>query len=193
MRKSESASVMMYMLGMDFLLTAISTIRLPKKAVRSMSKMNNDSTTTIPVLRELNCLASFSTVLMVLFSVIICCSLLDEEHHFRRRTRRTTLSPRTRHTFKLSTISEEFVRTELKKIRPSKSTGLADTPARLLKDGSDAISRPLTVLMNRSIAEGSIPSTDRNILLSHLYINLTLGRIQRTTDQFPYYQFSVKS
>ena len=193
MRKSESASVMMYMLGMDFLLTAISTIRLPKKAVRSMSKMNNDSTTTIPVLRELNCWAGFSTVLMVLFSVIICCSLLDEEHHFRRRTRRTTLSPRTRHTFKLSTISEEFVRTELKKIRSSKSTGLADTPARLLKDGSDAISRPLTVLMNRSIAEGSIPSTDRNILLSHLYINLTLGRIQTTTDQFPYYQFSVKS
>ena len=47
---------------------------------------------------------------------------------------------------------------EQKKIRSSKSTGLADTPARHLKDGSDAIARPLTVLMSRSIAKGSIPS-----------------------------------
>ena len=32
-----------------------------------------------------------------------------------------------------------------------------DIPARLLKDGSGAIARPLTVLMNRSLAEASIP------------------------------------
>ena len=72
--------------------------------------------------------------------------------------RRSLLSPKTHHTFRLSTISEEFVRTELKKIRSSKSTGLADIPARLLKDGSEAIAKPLTLLMNRTISEGSIPS-----------------------------------
>ena len=88
---------------------------------------------------------------------------------FSAPSRRTTLSPRTRHKFKLSTISEEFVRTELKKIRSSKSTGLADTPARLLKDGSDAIARPLTMLMNRSIAEGSIPSDWKHAVVTPVY------------------------
>ena len=39
----------------------------------------------------------------------------------------------------------------------SKSNGLADIPARLLKDASGAIARPLTVLINRSLTEGSIP------------------------------------
>jgi len=72
--------------------------------------------------------------------------------------RRSLLLPKTHHTFRLSTISEEFVRTELKKIRSSKSTGLADIPARLLKDGSDAIAKALTLLMNRTTSEGSIPS-----------------------------------
>ena len=54
---------------------------------------------------------------------------------FSAPSRRTTLSLRTRHTFKLSTISEEFVRTELKKIRSSKSTGLADTQSRTSSKG----------------------------------------------------------
>ena len=45
----------------------------------------------------------------------------------------------------------------MKIIRSSKSTGLADIPTRLLKDGSGAIARPLSVLRNRSLAEDSIP------------------------------------
>ena len=80
---------------------------------------------------------------------------------FSATSRGTTLSPRTRHIFKLSTISEEFVKTELKKIRSSKSTGLAD--------GSDAIARPLTVPMNRSIAEGSIPSHWKHAVVTPVY------------------------
>ena len=56
-------------------------------------------------------------------------------------TRRPGLSPKARHVFKLSSISEEFVGKELKNVKPSKSTGLADIPTRLLKDGSGAIGR----------------------------------------------------
>ena len=72
-------------------------------------------------------------------------------------TWRPGLSTKARRVFKLASISEEFVRKELKNIKPSKSTDLADIPTRLLKDGSGAIARPLTVLMNSSFAEGSIP------------------------------------
>ena len=59
--------------------------------------------------------------------------------------------------FKFSQISSDFVCSELKKIKANKSTGLLNTPARLLKDGCAAIAKPLTVLMNRSLAEGLIP------------------------------------
>ena len=76
---------------------------------------------------------------------------------FMGSTWRPNLSPKTRYVFKLSAFSEEFVMKELKNITSSKSTGLADISARLVKDGSVAIARPLTVLMNRSLAEGSTP------------------------------------
>ena len=59
--------------------------------------------------------------------------------------------------FKFSQISSDFVCSELKKIKANKSTGLPNTPARLLKDGCAAIANPQTVLMNRSLADGSIP------------------------------------
>ena len=61
-------------------------------------------------------------------------------------------------TFRLSVIKEGYVCKELKKIKTSKSTGQVNIPARLLKDGADALAKPLSVLMNRSICEGSIPS-----------------------------------
>ena len=77
-------------------------------------------------------------------------------------TRGPGLSPKARHVFKLSSISEEFVRKELKNIKPSKSIVLADIPTRLLKDGSGAIARPPTVLMIRSLAEDSIPPVHKS-------------------------------
>ena len=43
-------------------------------------------------------------------------------------------------------------------MKTSKSTGLSNMPARLLKDGSNVIAKPLTVLLNRTINDGSIPS-----------------------------------
>ena len=57
----------------------------------------------------------------------------------------------------------------LKKVRSSKSTGLTNTPTHLLKDGADVIARPLTVLMNRSIAEGLIPSGWKHAVVTPVY------------------------
>ena len=42
-------------------------------------------------------------------------------------------------TFRLSVIKEDYVCKELKGIKTSKSTGLVNIPARLLKDGADAL------------------------------------------------------
>ena len=61
---------------------------------------------------------------------------------FMGSTWRPGLSSKVRHVFKLSSISEEFARKELKNIKSSKSTRLSDIPARLLKDGSGAIAIP---------------------------------------------------
>ena len=66
--------------------------------------------------------------------------------------------PRTRAIFQLTTVEEDLVCSELRKIKTSKSTGLDNIPARLLKDGAIVISKPLTVLINRSLVEGAIPS-----------------------------------
>ena len=66
---------------------------------------------------------------------------------------------RSSNNFKLSQVSETFVAQELKKLKSNKSTGLHNIPARLLKDGADALAMPLAIFMNRSINEGSIPAS----------------------------------
>ena len=66
--------------------------------------------------------------------------------------------PRTRAIFQLTTVEEDLACSELRKIKTSKSTDLDNIPARLLKDGAIVISKPLTVLINRSLVEGAIPS-----------------------------------
>jgi len=64
----------------------------------------------------------------------------------------------TRSVFRLSGVEKDYVCKELKKIKTSKSTGLENIPARLLKDNAVALAKPLTFLMNRSLTEGAIPS-----------------------------------
>ena len=71
--------------------------------------------------------------------------------------------------FKFSQISSDFVCSELKKIKANKSTGLLNTPARLLKDGCAAIAKPLTALMNRSLAEGSIPMDWKHAIVTPVF------------------------
>ena len=71
--------------------------------------------------------------------------------------------------FRLSGVTEDFVHSELLKIKSSKSTGLKEIPARLLKDGAPALSKPLTTLINRSLAEGSIPSDWKHAVVTPVY------------------------
>ena len=66
-------------------------------------------------------------------------------------------------------IIESFVSKELKKLKCNKSTGLPNIPARLLKDAADAIAKPLAVLMNRSINEGSIPSNWKHAIVTLIH------------------------
>ena len=78
-------------------------------------------------------------------------------------------SPRSRSIFRLSEVDETFVCNELKKINASKSTGLVDIPARLLKDSAPIIARPLTTLMNRSLSEGSVPSDWKHAVVTPIH------------------------
>ena len=50
-----------------------------------------------------------------------------------------------------------------------KSTGIPGLPAWLQKDGSDAISEPLTLLMNRSLREGYVPDEWKHALVTPVH------------------------
>ena len=76
---------------------------------------------------------------------------------------------RSSNNFKLSQVSETFVAQELKKLKSNKSTGLHNIPARLLKDGADALAIPLAILMNRSINEGSIPASWKHAIVTPVH------------------------
>ena len=76
---------------------------------------------------------------------------------------------RSSNNFKLSQVSETFVAQELKKLKSNKSTGLHNIPARLLKDGADALAMPLAILINRSINEGSIPASWKHAIVTPVH------------------------
>ena len=59
--------------------------------------------------------------------------------------------------FSLLQITEDFVYKHLKALDSKKSSGLPDISIRLVKDGAEALARPLTPLMNKTINEGSLP------------------------------------
>ena len=61
-------------------------------------------------------------------------------------------------TFALQEVSASFVRHELSKLKSSKATGLDKIPAKLLKDASSVIAKPITYLINLTISSGEIPS-----------------------------------
>ena len=76
---------------------------------------------------------------------------------------------RSRSIFRLSRVDEDFVCSELKKIKASKSTGLENIPTRLLKDSAPVITRPLTTLINRSLSEGSLPSDWKHAVVTPIH------------------------
>ena len=77
----------------------------------------------------------------------------------------TSLPP----SFKLSQKEPEFVKKQLKSLKVKKSTGIPGLPAWLQKDGSDAISEPLTLLMNRSLRGGYIPDEWKHALVTPIH------------------------
>ena len=68
------------------------------------------------------------------------------------------LAPRVNNDFALQEVSDSFVRHELSKLKSSKATGLDKIPAKLLKDASSVIAKPITYLINLTISSGEIPS-----------------------------------
>lgn len=52
----------------------------------------------------------------------------------------------------------DFVYKQLEGLNSMKSSGLPDIPVRLVKDGAEALVRPLMLLMNRMINEGTLPA-----------------------------------
>lgn len=68
--------------------------------------------------------------------------------------------------FKLSQIEPDFFKKHLKSLKVKKSTGVPGLQVRLLKDGSDAISEPLTLPMNRSLREGYLPDEWKHALVT---------------------------
>ena len=60
--------------------------------------------------------------------------------------------------FSLSQITMDFAYKQLKALNSKKSSGLPDIPVWLLKGGAEAVMRPLTLLMNRMINEGTLPA-----------------------------------
>jgi hypothetical protein len=59
--------------------------------------------------------------------------------------------------FEFEEISEQFIYTQLRKLKTSKAVGLDQMPSRLLKDSASVISKPLAAIMNLSISQGRIP------------------------------------
>ncbi len=59
--------------------------------------------------------------------------------------------------FVFEEISEEFIHTQLRKLKTCKAVGLVQMPSHLMKDSASVISKPLAVIMNLSISQGCIP------------------------------------
>ena len=64
---------------------------------------------------------------------------------------------RTTSTFKFEEISEQFIFTQLRKLKTSKAVGLDQMRSRLMKDSAREISKPLAFIMNLSISQGCVP------------------------------------
>ena len=93
--------------------------------------------------------------------------------------------------FSLSQITVDFVYKQLKALNSKKSSGLPDILVRLVKDGTEALARPLTLLMNRTISEGSLRLIG-NTLSSRRFTKLARNRTHQTSGLSQYFQFSPK-
>ena len=77
---------------------------------------------------------------------------------FKDHTLPRILAPRVNNDFTLQEVCTSFVRHELSNLKSSKATGLDKISAKLLKDASSVIAKPITYLINLTISSGEIPS-----------------------------------
>ena len=59
--------------------------------------------------------------------------------------------------FKFKFITQNFTLSELKNLKCNKSSGMDNIPPRLLKDAAAVIAKPLTEIINTSLAMGAVP------------------------------------
>ena len=86
-----------------------------------------------------------------------------------RSPKKTVTTDKTSQTFKFVEISEEFVHKKLKSLKTNKAFGLDQLSPRLMKDSSSLIAKPLALIMNYSIAQGSVPLDWKASKVSPLY------------------------
>ena len=67
------------------------------------------------------------------------------------------LTPRVNEIFTLKEVSTSFVCQELLRLTSTKTTGLDNIPAKLLKDAAPIIAKPIAHLINRKILTEKIP------------------------------------
>ena len=60
--------------------------------------------------------------------------------------------------FNLCKIDESFIKTQIRKLKTNKSTGLDGISVRLIKDSADVISKSLTNIFNLSLTTSTFPS-----------------------------------
>ena len=67
--------------------------------------------------------------------------------------------PRTYNTFRFSYFSTVFVAQQLRLLKKNKPTGFDNLPARLIKDSSSVLSKPVTFIINLSLKTATVPTT----------------------------------
>ena len=70
---------------------------------------------------------------------------------------------------RLSSVTIDYVFSELCKLQPSKSTGLDDIPARFLRDGASILKHPITYIINLSINTSTVPDDLKCARVKPLY------------------------
>ena len=73
--------------------------------------------------------------------------------------------------FSLNPVSENFVRDQLRQLKPNKATGLDKVSSRLLKDSADVIAPVLTNIINCSFRNKSFPQSWKSAKVMALFKN----------------------
>ena len=94
--------------------------------------------------------------------------------------------------FNFLEISEEFVMSQLRRLKSAKAVGLDRIPALLLKDSADIVAKPVTFIINTSLRIAQVPSDWKSERSFHF---LKRDRMMRwtITARFPFYLFFPRS